>query len=488
MALTKVTYSMIDGTPANVLDFGAVGDGANDDTAAIQAAIDAVVTAGGGAVYLPTGTYKLTDTLVVDTGVFSEGIILFGEGRNTKLSQTGTAKDAVRFSDTQILQNSGLRDLMIVCDVDAGHCITIGFGCTTSFFTNVEMQQDNPAKSVIFADFTSVGGGIYDTKFSGGTWTLNPASTEPGVSIAANGTIFNENIFENLRCFQSNTLQFFYIFTTTTPLIWLLNNTFRNINFGICRGGGVYFDCFKNCVFQNISFWDALGSYSNNLIEMGSGVGYESASNTFINVGRNGDALGAGVYDIRIIDGQDTTIINCFTQAGDGPKYDFNNKRVTAIGPIVGTIDNPGGLLKVGNPFGNIQFPGTINGAFFNYYDEGTWTATLTGSGGDPTTPVTATGLWTRIGRQVFASVQFSNVNTTGATGNVVVTGLPFTVVTANGFGAAAIQGLGANPVVAVPTATSIQVDFFQATNRTSHLTFGAGANQHLSFSATYTA
>ena len=40
MSLTKVTYSMIDGSPVNVRDFGAVGDGVTNDTAAIQAAID----------------------------------------------------------------------------------------------------------------------------------------------------------------------------------------------------------------------------------------------------------------------------------------------------------------------------------------------------------------------------------------------------------------------------------------------------------------
>lgn len=488
MALTKVTYSMIDGTPANVLDFGAVGDGSNDDTAAIQAAIDAVVAGGGGSVYFPTGTYKLTDTLVVDTGVYTQGIILFGEGRNTILNQTGSAKDAVHFSTTQFLQNSGIRDMKIACAATAGHCINIVYGCTTCFVSNVDLVQNNPAKSVVYGDYTSFGGGVYDTKFSGGSWYCATTSTAPGVAFAANGTIFNENIFENLRCYNAKTIQFFYINTTTTPTIWLINNVWRNINFEVCSGGGIYFDCFKNCTFQNLSFWDAQGTYDNHLIEMGSGVGYESASNTFINVGRNGDTLGTGVYDIRIVDGQDNIFINCYTQAGDGPKYDFNNKRNTVIGPIVGTLSNTAGLLKIANPFGNIQFPGTVNGAYLNYYDEGTWTASLTGSGADPNTPVTTTGYWTRIGRQVFVKATFSGVTTTGASGNVVVTGLPFTVVTADGFGPAAIQGLGANAVVAVPTATSTQVDFYQAAAFSSHLTWGAGAGQSLAFSATYMA
>ena len=70
MSLTKATYSMIDGAPVNVLDFGAVGDGVTNDTAAIQAAIDAVAASGGGMVFLPkTSAFYLVTSIVLKGNV-----------------------------------------------------------------------------------------------------------------------------------------------------------------------------------------------------------------------------------------------------------------------------------------------------------------------------------------------------------------------------------------------------------------------------------
>lgn len=48
------------GDTINVKDFGAVGDGVTDDTAAIQAAIDFVHGLGGGQLLFPAGTYKVS--------------------------------------------------------------------------------------------------------------------------------------------------------------------------------------------------------------------------------------------------------------------------------------------------------------------------------------------------------------------------------------------------------------------------------------------
>ena len=54
-----------DGGVFNVADYGATGDGVTDDSAAIQAAIDACEAAGGGEVYFPSGTY-IADNMTID--------------------------------------------------------------------------------------------------------------------------------------------------------------------------------------------------------------------------------------------------------------------------------------------------------------------------------------------------------------------------------------------------------------------------------------
>ena len=79
MSLTKTSYSMIRGAPANVVDFGADPTGVADSTAAIQAALDSVPNAAnsycpsktsGGAgeidVIFPEGTYLVNSCLIAN--------------------------------------------------------------------------------------------------------------------------------------------------------------------------------------------------------------------------------------------------------------------------------------------------------------------------------------------------------------------------------------------------------------------------------------
>lgn len=76
MALTKTHNRMIEGAVANVLDYGASGDGVTDDTAAIEAAI-----ATDRKVYIPSGTYKVTSQLSIPSGtvIFGDSSENYGE-------------------------------------------------------------------------------------------------------------------------------------------------------------------------------------------------------------------------------------------------------------------------------------------------------------------------------------------------------------------------------------------------------------------------
>ena len=71
MTLTKVTYSMIQGAPKSALDYGADSTGVADSTAALQAMFDA-----GGFVMIPTGDYKITAPVTIDSGV--TGVLWYG--------------------------------------------------------------------------------------------------------------------------------------------------------------------------------------------------------------------------------------------------------------------------------------------------------------------------------------------------------------------------------------------------------------------------
>jgi len=74
----------------SVKDFGAVGDGVADDTAAIQAAIDS-----GKAAYVPKGTYKISATLNLNNGYKA----LIGDPSMPVITKT-TAGSAIRIGTT----------------------------------------------------------------------------------------------------------------------------------------------------------------------------------------------------------------------------------------------------------------------------------------------------------------------------------------------------------------------------------------------------
>lgn len=86
----------------SVKDFGAVGDGVADDTAAIQAALDAADDAGGAKVFVVAGTYLISSELTIYSGT-----TLVGYGR-PKIKQETNGERALVASDASNVTVSGI--------------------------------------------------------------------------------------------------------------------------------------------------------------------------------------------------------------------------------------------------------------------------------------------------------------------------------------------------------------------------------------------
>jgi hypothetical protein len=95
MSLTKASYSMVNGAPINVLDYGAVGNGVADDTNAIQNALTYAASVNGCIVFFPPGVYKCDGVLTLPGTPI--GISIEGSGRDntgqssSRIVYTGTA-------------------------------------------------------------------------------------------------------------------------------------------------------------------------------------------------------------------------------------------------------------------------------------------------------------------------------------------------------------------------------------------------------------
>jgi hypothetical protein len=110
---------MIDGAVVNVKDFGAVGDGVTDDTAAIQAAIDS--NASFIQVYIPPGTYRLSSPLIIDR----QNLSLFGAAQWTTLFPDAGVT-AIEVSKNNGTQRTQLRDFRIYGNTNATGGIALG--------------------------------------------------------------------------------------------------------------------------------------------------------------------------------------------------------------------------------------------------------------------------------------------------------------------------------------------------------------------------
>jgi hypothetical protein len=163
--------------------------------------------------------------------------------------------------------------------------------------------------------------------------------------------------------------------------------------------------------------------------------------------------------------------------------------RINATGNLVLT-----GGTAAANGVG-VTFPATqvasSDANCLDDYEEGTWTGTIGGATTNPTTPVTSTGRYTKIGRQVSIEIGFYG-DTTGASGRITVSGLPFTSNSSlSRPGVIAMDTMGTftgSPIAYLAAGVTLVELFASNSNGSlSNVTHNAGAGRALYMQLTYT-
>jgi hypothetical protein len=186
---------------------------------------------------------------------------------------------------------------------------------------------------------------------------------------------------------------------------------------------------------------------------------------------------------------------SCRIQSLDHIAFKTNN------GAVLGAFLNANGVFSLQNAVSNangigIAFPAaqsaSTNANTLDDYEEGTWTGTLKGSTTDPTVAVTATGRYTKVGRQVSVQIEFNNVSTAGASGNVFVIGLPFANSSIAGCAGSVITFLTATfteTLGCIIGGVSTAIDIYSVKSNSSWVaaTHNAGTGRYLWLNITYT-
>lgn len=427
-------------TPAQIADVQA-NTALIDVRAACQAAIDAVLAAGGGEVFFPEGTYLLNGVSGSDTkknGLLipfqspngsANRIRLVGASRSTVLKAGNTDMYIVRFSDN----HGGIENMTLDAESSPGSLTPLsgvtGLGVvpesvtqTTSvvwqmfnYFSNLYIRYCQEGIELKCGPtVTGSDSGCYYNKFSTmhifgctrGIW-LREANTTPGSSV-------NRNYFDQIRLGQ--------------PAM----NTGLQIDSGTQNS-------FVQMDFEGIYTGTSPTATPTGIVTKASGSGFDNSSNKFVAVSMENvtksltnAALYSEFYGVDFPTPWTATLTaNPFIMFGGvynpqfvpGYTYQLNSE-------IAGKVN---GALALN--YGMIQFPTSPTASTDSYvldaYREGTWTPTFASVGG--TVSVTYTnqkGYYVKIGRQVWVScdVEVSAVTTkTGTALYIDMSSLPFT-------------------------------------------------------------
>jgi hypothetical protein len=199
--------------------FGAKADGANDDLAAINAAIAAVVANGaGGTVYFPRGVYRITNTITITSpnvqlrgecaGNFVFGGKPFGGSTIRWAGSVGGTMVSVSpvVPSGQFIYAVGLRDMNIDCAYSASGGLLLG-SLSNGFFENLNIIGCTGAGIYSYTAATTDLGWGARCSFR----NINIICAASGSGVVIDGLIgttagFGQSgfIYDNVQCFHQD--------------------------------------------------------------------------------------------------------------------------------------------------------------------------------------------------------------------------------------------------------------------------------------------
>lgn len=191
--------------PINVKNFGAVGNGVADDTAAIKAAITAAFAASaangsfGAAIYLPAGKYKVSSPIVVNT--FVQHFSIFGDGPGaSQIIRSGDYGDTFTLTTCPQMFMHDL-GIIMTAEMTTGAHLNLN-GVFQGFFSNLLVTD-----GFVNARLVNCSNCLFDNIAMAGSQYFSDASYKPNSTnfkLEASGAGINNGIIISNATFETS--------------------------------------------------------------------------------------------------------------------------------------------------------------------------------------------------------------------------------------------------------------------------------------------